>query len=100
MCCSTLFRKYWSHLSRYSDESSPWKDRSKVKIKSKKAKKESKHEDSSDSSVEIVHVKLPYQDEIDKELNKPTQELDTLAMWDRLIGKEKEKEIEKNYDAE
>ena len=46
----------------------------------------------------MVDYKLPYQDEIDKNLQKPTQDMDTLEMWDRLVVKEKEKE--KEYDAE
>ena len=58
------------------------------------------NEDTSDSSVEIVDVKLPYEKNVIDNLNKPTVELETLQMWDRLVEREKEKEMENCYDAE
>ena len=37
-----------------------------------------------DSSVEIVDVTLPYEKLVEEKRNIPTQELDTLDLWDRL----------------
>ena len=57
-----------------SSGSSPGKKRKKIIKRHKKVKKDSNHGHSSDSSVEVIDVKLPYQDEINQEIDKPTQE--------------------------
>ena len=77
---------------------------SKKKYASKKIKKIKRDDttytegQSSDSSVEIVDVKLPYEKDVKEKESKATQDLDTLDMWDRLVARELEKE--ESYDAE
>ena len=84
-----------------SDSSSGDKERKKSR---KKFKKEIVHSqpkaEESDSSVEIVDVKLLYERNVQELLDKPTQELDTLEMWDRLVEREMQKSDEEEYDAE
>ena len=63
-------------------------------FKKRKVQISQEESDSTDSSIEIIDVKLPNQSEIDRELAKETQDLDTQAMWDRLCWKEEMK----NYD--
>ena len=68
-------------------------------LKKRIVKKCQEESDSTDSSVEIIDVKLPNQLEIDAELAKATQDLDTQAMWDRLCWKEELKKDEMKQES-
>ena len=54
----------------------------------------------SDSSVEIIDVKLPYEKLVKEKKEKETQDLDDEEMWERLIEREQDKESELAYEAE
>ena len=86
-------------MNESEEEEEDSKDERKKLIKKSKRDIKPKEEES-DSSVEIVDVKLPYEKDVQEKLNKPTQDLDTLSMWDRLVQRENDKEMDGEYDAE
>ena len=73
--------------------------RQKKLFKRRKVKKSEEQHESSDSSVEIIDVKLPNQADIDAQLAKDTQDLDTQDMWERLCWKEELKNEQNAKDS-
>ena len=82
------------HTLTESEESDKEHIAHKKILKKRKTQKSYEESESTDSSVEIIDVKLPNQSQIDAELAKDTQDMDTQAMWDRLCWKEEMKNYE------
>ena len=87
------------HTLTESEDSNNEQIAHKKILKKRKVKIYSEDRESSDSSVEIIDVKLPNQSEIDAKLAKDTQDMDTQEMWDRLCWKEEMKIYEEDENS-
>ena len=95
--CVIVANLFTGHTCRESDSSSG-NEKSRVVKKLKKQIPQKDDSQSTDSSVEIIDVILPYAKLVEEKKNMPTQDLDTIDLWERLV--EREEESQPQYDAE
>ena len=90
-----------NHTMAESDsDSCTNKGKAKLLRNFKKQKPNKEEYNSTDSSVEIVDVTLPYQELVEEKQKIPTQELDTIDLWDRLVSRHEDESCQRDYDAE